>query len=190
MKFFKAICFSCILVLSFAILIIAQTPSTKIGLINRKDFDDKTNGIKEVSDAYDKLDIEFKPQNEQLKAMAQKLQNLEKYIKEISNNYNPRYEAGKEIQKSVDKYDLLACQFLREQEMTKSQFKKREAEILKDTNIKIAEALRQFGKQNGFAIILDKTEENSHILIGGEIIAITKDFIQYYNKKFAEVKTQ
>lgn len=194
MKFLKLICFSCILVLSFAILINAQTPSTKIGLINRKDFDDITNGIKEVSDAYDELEIEFKPHNEELKAIAEKLKKLEIALIDLKKQTQIIQEKGGEypkgIEDKINEYEQLACKFKSAEQKTKSIYEKREAEILKDVNLKISEALKQFAKKNGFAVILDKSVNNSSVIIDGEIVDITQDFINYYNKNFAETKTQ
>lgn len=66
----------------------------------------------------------------------------------------------------------------------------RRDELSKDVNKKMLEAFRIFAKENNYPLILDSSKENSSVIIDGEIIDVTKEFIQFYNERFGDEKSQ
>ena len=50
-------------------------------------------------------------------------------------------------------------------------------------NKNIAQSIKAFAKEKGFVVILDSSQENNSVIIEGEIVHVTNEFIQFYNSK-------
>jgi Skp family chaperone for outer membrane proteins len=70
--------------LAFAQAEKTQNAPTKIAVINTEAFYDKETGIKEIVEANNKLEAEFKPQIDELEALKDTILKLEKEIKELN----------------------------------------------------------------------------------------------------------
>lgn len=192
MKGFRFFTGGCVFVLILSALAFAQIEKTqtsapnKIAGINTEAFYDKEAGIKEVVEANDKLETEFKSQKDELRLLGEKIQNLQKEIEELAKPQ--KVGCYPSIQNKVDEYKKLISEYKRRQDDLKSLYDKRKPEIFADIYKKVGEAIKQFAKENGYVIVLDSSKDNSSTIIEGETIDITKEFIKYYNDNFA--KTQ
>jgi hypothetical protein len=83
MNCFSFFVLSFVLISVFAVSATAQMEKEhagslcKVAIINSKIFRNKDSGIKEVSDAYDKVETELKSQSEELKLMAEEIKKRE-----------------------------------------------------------------------------------------------------------------
>lgn len=198
MKVFRLLINSLALIFVFTILAFAQTETpqnsapNKIAAIDTKAFENETNGIKEVVEAYDKLEAELKPQAENLNLLTEKILKLEKEI----NDFQSIAEKIKgicvpdNINKKIEEYDKLTKEYKQKQDALKSLYDKRKAEIFADIYRKVSDAIKQFSKENGYLMIIDVSKDNSSVIIEGETIDVTKEFIKYYNENFAKSKSQ
>lgn len=197
MKGFRLFTKSLMFVLILSALAFAQTETTppgKIAVINTAAFEDKETGIKEIAAAYDKIEAEFKPQAEDLKLVAEKIQNLKKEIEEFEVQSKKYRNVGCpiSIEKKLEEYDKLTKEYKQKQEEAKNLYDKRKPEIFADVNKIISEALKQFAKDKGYVAILD-VSKCADCLTGnfnGEDNDVTAEFIKYYNENFAKTKTQ
>lgn len=57
---------------------------------------------------------------------------------------------------------------------------KRESEFITPIKIKIGDALKQFGKEKGYGLILDSSK-NSSMFTKSDIVDVTEEFIKFYN---------
>lgn len=187
-----------IFVLIFSALALAQTEKAqtlvgnKIAIIDSEAFDNKETGIKEIIEAYDKIEIEFKLQAEELNSMIEQIIKQNKELVEFSSKFEEycKVECSPEIlNKKISEYDLLVSKYKKRQDEVKSLYEKRKSDTLANASSKIGAALKQFAKEKGYAIIIDSSKGNSY-LIEGETFEITKEFIQFYNENFAKTKTQ
>ena len=185
------------LVLIFAASAFAQTEttqnsvSTKVGVVDMSIFYDKEKGIREIVAAQEKFDAELKPKKDELAALQEIIQKLEKEINEtliIEKKY-PQMNCFSPLVKMAEKYEKLVSAYRQKETEAKSLYDKRKAEIFADINKRITEAIKQFAKEKGYAVIIDISNESCW---GGRFAEPneTEDFIKYYNEIYTKLKTQ
>jgi Skp family chaperone for outer membrane proteins len=196
MKGFRFLTGGFVFVLIFSALAFAQTEKTqsnyasKIGFINSEAFDNKETGIKEIVETNEKLEAEFKPQIDELKAIAEKIQNQQEEFKKAGSGYWDGPIPKEKLDKSLKDYESDVCKYKTRTEEIKSQYDKRKSEIFADVYKKVRDTIKQFAKEKGYLIVLDSSKDNSSAIIEGETIDITKEFIKYYNENIAKSKSQ
>jgi Skp family chaperone for outer membrane proteins len=193
MKIFRLLVSSLAFTLIFTTLVIAQTektqivPPSKIAVIDSNLFYDKTNGVKELTEAYDKLEAEFKPQAEELELLAEKILKLQKTLEEFQILAKKYPNVGcYSFDDKFDEYDKLTLECKQKQTETRTLYQKRELEQIGDIKKKIGEAIQKFTKEKGYAIILDSSKINDGLIT--DVDDVTKEFIKYYNENFAKAK--
>jgi Skp family chaperone for outer membrane proteins len=180
----------------FAISAIAQTGAAaqpagpgRIGLVNTYAFGDDKAGIAKFKTALNSLESEFKPINDDLKAMGTKYQSLAADIQKAQQGSNPAVPTAnadpKVIQAKVDEYQALETNIKRKQEDAKARYERRYSEVVGPVFNDIIKAMNEFAKQKGYAVILDgaKLEEASILLGFDDKYDVTKDFIAFYNAR-------
>ena len=197
MKYFRLVFKSFAFILMVSVLATAQTEkanSDKIGEIASVDselFKNSKNGIKELVDANKKLEDEFIRLADELRKLFEKYNILGKELEEIAKFVEPPRNITTEVLKNkIAELKSTESEIEKKQSEGKTNYEKRYSETVEIVNKKIAEALKEFAKINNYTIVLDGSEENSSAIIQGEIIDVTKEFIQFYNKRFANQKSQ
>ena len=86
------------------------------------------------------------------------------------------------------------CKIEIKQNTTKSLYDKRELFLREEVNKKILIALKQFAKENDYSGIVDISKEvfvwDGLSIAINDSLDITKEFIQFYNERFAGKKLQ
>ncbi len=174
------------LLLILVISINAQTEkpqainSNKIAVINYALLKDEKTGIKEIADIYKKLEIEFKPKEDELKPLYEKRQNSLKKLQELENSIEIRV-TSEFINDLVKQFDDADCKFDKKLKDVRTFFDTRKLELDKETKNEITELLKLFAKEKGYAVILDSSQNN--FLVEGETIDATDEFIKFYNNQ-------
>lgn len=196
MKLFRLLVNSLAFILVLAVLAAAQTEKTqpvksdKIAIISFDAFKDRKTGIKELADAYEKLEIEFKPQKDELKLLAEKIQKAVEELKKINMVETPPY-LKEFTDGKIDEYGLIACKYKDKLKEVRTLYQKRELEITAEIEKKIVEALNQFAKEKGYAFILDFSKlPTSFISAKPDNDDVTEEFIKFYNENFGNTKSQ
>jgi Skp family chaperone for outer membrane proteins len=155
-----------------------QPVSNKIAVINTDVFYDEKTGIKDLVEANKKLDEEFKPQLQELKLMEEQIIKLEKDIEQLSKPGAVGCRIG-----ILDEYESVAAKYKSKLNEIKPPIEKRKLELTGDINKKIGEAIKQFAKEKGYAVIFDAAILEKGIITdcNGCIDNVTAEFIQYYN---------
>ncbi len=186
----KQIIFTAILIFVFCFAAFAQTNSTsfnapdKIAVIHSDFLFEEKSGIKVLVEAYRKIDDKLKAEQAQLDVLSLITQNLKKQLENLQNSPTLfRYKLD-ELLSTQREYNFRA-------EAISILPRKHKLELM---NIyKVHEALIKFMKQNGYAIILDKSDmrDSSMIIEGNQKLPyVTSEFIKFYNNNFATITPQ
>jgi Skp family chaperone for outer membrane proteins len=193
MRVFQIFTKSVVFILIFSALAFAQTEKVqsptlnKISFIDSEAFDDKETGIKELVAVYDKLEIEFKPQVQEIISLIEEIKRMQKEF-EVSPGY-VRISA-EVINNKLKEYDLAAAKLKSWQEEAKTLYEKRESEQTAGIKKKIAQAVDLFAKEKGYKLIFMISKSNEPaILAKSEDADVTSEFIKYYNENFAKTET-
>jgi Skp family chaperone for outer membrane proteins len=179
----------------FSVSAFGQAAATgKVGLVDMYRFaaDDKpTSGITKYKNALKALNKEFEPAVAKLNTKITRYQALGKEIQD-ANKANPAVPvAPANLQAKVDELQNLEIQIKREQEDLKVQQGKRQQAIVGPIMNDILEALNDYAKKNGYAVILDGSKlVEQNILLGfDEKYDVTDDFVKFYNARPASAAT-
>ncbi len=197
MKTFRSIAAIFVFAAIFAVSAFAQTTPTtasgKLGVVNTQAFDTDKGGITKYVSAMNALETELKPDITALQTMATKLQNLQTEIEALKKQLetpttgvpvdNSKLRAT--AQTKYDEYEKLGREFKFKQEEYKAKAERREAAVMGPVRLDIGNALQEFGKKNGYMMILDasKLDGAGLLLAFDEKYDITKDFITFYNTR-------
>ncbi len=172
----------------------AAASTGKVGLVDMYRFaaDDKpTAGITKYKNALKAINKEFEPAVAKLNAKITKYQALGKEIQD-AQKANPAVPvAAANLQAKVDEAQNLEIQIKREGEDLKAQQAKRQQAVVGPVLSDILDALNDYAKKNGYAVILDGSKlVEQNILLGfDEKYDVTDDFIKFYNARPATAAT-
>jgi Skp family chaperone for outer membrane proteins len=195
MKTFRSIVAVFAFAAIFAISGFAQTPAPagKLGVVNTNAFADSKGGITKYITALTSLEKEMQPDMTALQTMGNKIQSLEKELTDLQNQLNneklpPAVDKAKlqtTAQTKYQEYQDLGRQFKVKQEDYKVKLERREAAVVSPISRDIMGALQEFGKKNGYMMILDasKLDGAGLLLAFDEKYDVTKDFITFYNAR-------
>lgn len=194
-SYFTAIIIS---VAAFAVSAIAQAPtgaqqpatpeqplSGKIGWIDTGEFAVEKTGITRFINAFKTLGDEAKPRETELITLQTKMQSIADEIKKLQTTPpNVPINTGLIASKREE-----GEQLQREYEFKKKNYdafiEKRSNELVGPIQSDIGKALQEYLKQKGYIAILDidKLAQTGIILALEPTVNITKEFIEFYNKR-------
>jgi Skp family chaperone for outer membrane proteins len=169
----------------FAVSAFSQTVAPKIAVINTLAFGAK-GGITKYVNAQKKLNDEFKVENQQLTALATKINNLKKEIQTLRNNTNKSVPvAPATVNNKIEEHNNLEREFKFKQDNAKAKLAARSAVVLDPVRRDIFKALQEYATKKGYGMILDasRLEQAQLILAFDQKFNMTKDFIAYYNTR-------
>ena len=154
------------------------------------------DGITKVSKAMDQIDAEFVTTRKELTDMQNKIIALKNEIdnaqKAPAAGVPAKQPDQQAIQAKIDQGTELQKQLKRSQEDAEAKFQRRSAQVLGPIMQEVYKGLDDFGKQKGYALILDvaKLAEAGVILAyDATKVDVTKEFIAYYNARPATTAT-
>ncbi len=195
MKTFRSIVAVFAFAAIFAVSAFAQaaaTPNPRIGIINTGAFDTK-EGITKYVNAMNALEGAMKTEQTALQTMANRLQALqteiEGYKKQLEDPKLPpavdKTKLQTTAQTKFEEYQKLGLEFEYKQKDYKASLERREATIMSPVRQDIGKALQEFGKKNGYMMILDasKLDGAGLLLAFDEKFDVTKEFITFFNAR-------
>ena len=195
MKTVRLLAVSAFLAAFFAVSAFAQTTASgRIGLINTQAFDDDKAGITKYVTALNSLETEFKPLFTELQTLATKIQALEKEIagyRQLLQENKKIPISDADLAKKVEDYEKSVREYKFKEEGAKSQYQRREQIVMGPIRQDIGNAIQEFTKKNGYAIMLDVAKlDNAGLILGlDETADVTKAFITFYNARPATTAT-
>lgn len=180
----------------FAVSAFAQTPATpgKVGLINTSEFgNDKPGaGINRFVTAAKSVDDEFKTVTAEINTLTTRYQTLANDVKKLQDQLGAtggppidKTALQKQFDAKVDEGQTLELTIKRKQEDAKAKYSKRYDQVVGPILNEIGDALNEFAKKNGYAVILDGLKlQEAQILMGfDDKYNVTKEFITYFNAR-------
>lgn len=210
MKTFRSIAVAFVFAAVLAVSAFAQTTQTppvkigvattnnpttpmKIGVVNTQAFDMDKGGITKYINAMNTLEAQLKPEYTVLQTMNTRLQTLktelEGYEKQLSDPKLPPAIDKEKIrataQTKFEEYQKLGLEFEYKQKDYKASVERREATVMAPVRQDIGNALQEFAKKNGYAMILDasKLDGAGLLLAFDDKFDVTQDFIAFYNTR-------
>lgn len=175
-----------VLIATFSVPAFSQTTDLKIAAINTDRFSDKQNGIREFVEALDKFETELEPKYDELSLLAEKGRKLTGELKSYSE-FTLSYPRNiiEIMNKKAEEFKELQTEYKEKDDRLRLLANKFSSEILTEPRKKIRDAIKQFAKEHGFAIILDSSKDVNSVIIQGEVVDVTQNFIEFYNKNHA-----
>lgn len=168
----------------FAAPVMAQTTpasgGAKIAIISSRMFDDPKAGITKYVQAFKTLETEFKPRQDELRA-------LETRLKTVSEDYNKLKNLSavdpKSLEAKREEGEKLQLEFNYKQEQYKAALERRYSVVINPLQNDIGKALGDYSKQKGFDIVFDASKDEKGMLIwlNMQTVDVTADFIKFYN---------
>ena len=196
MKTFRSIVAVFAFAAIFAVSAFAQATTTpanpKIGIINTGAFDTK-EGITKYVNAMNSLETTMKAEQTALQTLANRLQALqteiEGYKKQLEDPKLPPAVDKNKIQATAqtkfEEYQKMGLEFEYKQKDYKASLERNEAKIMSPVRQDIGNALQEFGKKNGYMMILDASKlDGAGLLLAFDAkFDVTKEFITFYNSR-------
>ncbi len=157
----------------------AAIPESKIALIYSDDFRNPKTGIARYQALMNGLNTEFTKTQQDLNAMAQRIQQLQDEITKASQ------AAGvidpKSIQAKSEQLEQLKKDYQRKGEDAQATYKRRHDEVINPLNDDINKALAAYAKAHGITVIIDATQVP--MIYVDDKVDITRAFINDFNSK-------
>lgn len=157
-----------------------NVPSTKIGLVDTGMFADEKDGIRRYLSAVKTVEGEFKPKQQELQQLQNRLKAISEEISKLSGagvvdpkNIQAKREEGERLQRDL-KY---------RKEQFDADVEKRYKELVGPVTTEIGRALDQYANQNGLTLILDISKLLPAVLTINPATDITRSFIADFNSK-------
>jgi Skp family chaperone for outer membrane proteins len=165
----------------------AAPANIKVMFINTEAFKVK-DGIAKYTNAEAALEREFDAPRAEIRtmmtrhdALAKEVQSLDDQIGKATVNKDALI---KQFDAKVEEGRSLELQIKRKQEDGAKRYERRRAEVMEPIRQDIGRALDEFGRQRGYAVILDSSKLVQAILVYDAAKAdVTKDFIAFYNAR-------
>jgi len=193
MKTFRSIVAVFAFAAIFAVSVFAQAAANpKIGIINTGAFDNK-EGITKYVNAMNALETQMKPELTVLQTMGNRLQALKTELEGLQNQLNdpklpPAVDKNKlqaTAQTKYEEYQKIGLEFEYKQKDYKASLERKEATIMSPVRQDIGNALQEFGKKNGYMMILDASKlDGAGLLLQFDVkFDVTKEFITFFNTR-------
>jgi outer membrane protein len=146
---------------------------TKVAIINIQAAIANTNEGQRDLDALQK---KFEPKQIELKSLNDEVENLKKQLATQTANLNDD-ERNRRVQTIEAKQKTLQ----RDLDDAQSEYQSQSNDIAQRVGQKLMQTLDSYAKQNGFAVVLDYSSQQSAVLWAAPAIDITKPVIEAYN---------
>lgn len=195
MRRISLLAFGLVFTAMFAFSATAQAPAGKVGFIDTGMFADEKEGITRYYNTLVALEKETAPMRQELQNMNTRLNAIAQEIQRLQNPpagvpSTPASNA-EQIRQKNDEGGKLQRELEFKTKEYEALVQRLSGERLGPINQDIGNALSDFAKQNGYAMVFDieKLAEAGVVLAADPAYDITKAFIAFYNKRPAGAAT-
>ena len=185
MKNFTVLTLTLFFALAFAAAASAQAPTGgRIAVIDTLVFRDEKAGIRKYVNALKSVNAEFAPVQTELQTLGSRIQTLDKEMTAMRDAQQKGTPVdARSFEAKRDEYDRLLRDYKFKEEDAKVRFERRFSAVTTPLNQAIGNALNEYGKQKGYAIIFDISRDTAGLVVAipDVKIDITNDFIAYFN---------
>ena len=151
----------------------AQTP-TKIGVIQ---IQTALVSTKDGQKAVQELESRMAPKQREMERKRSELQELQDKLQKGGNAM--AQQAKDELARSIDQKTK---SYNRDMEDARAELDTEQRKLLEDLSGKMQVAIDKYALANGYAVILDVSNQNGNVLYVASGVDITKDIIELYDK--------
>ena len=151
----------------------AATSVGRIGIINMQQAILASN---EGQRDFQALSKKFEPKQAELKGMNDEVENLKKQLNTQGDKLNEMARAN--LVKSIESKQK---ELQRNLEDAQSDFQSQQNDILQQVGQKMMQVVDKYAKENGYALVLDVSNQNSPVLWAGASSDLTKSIVDQYN---------
>ena len=160
----------------------APVPDTKMAFIDTSAFGDDKAGITRYVNAVKKVEREFKPRQDELIGLQNRIKAIADEISKLSGN-SASVVSPQTIQTKQDEGERLQRDLKYKKEQADADFSKRYQEEVTPISTDIGKALDAFATQRGITMILDISKLAPAILTVSPAMDVTAAFISDFNTK-------
>lgn len=164
---------------SFAVVSAQTFTPARVAVIRGDAFSDPKTGITRLVKAMTALDVEFKPQKDEIDRLIAQAANLQK---ELSGLYGNSAADPKTVQAKSDTLDQLKRDITSKSETAQEAYNRRLKVLMEPIQNDIANALEAYAKKRGIDIVIDLSKSDNVYLIS-ETVDITAAFVAEFNAK-------
>ncbi len=162
-----------VLALSAVMAVNAQVP-TKVGIIN---IQSAIIGTKDGQRAVQELEAKSAPKRKELEKKQGDIQALQSKLRSTSNT------ASEEVRNSLARQiDTATKAYNRDLEDAQAEFDQEQQKILGEIGGKMMAVIDKYSTDNGYAVILDVSAQQTPVLFAATSVDITRDIIALYDK--------
>lgn len=192
MKTFRLFAASMIFAAIFAVSAFAQATTNKIGLIDTASFEDDKAGITKFITGRKSLDAEFKKDLDELSAIANRMQTLDKELIALEGQLKAsggvpvnRESLQASYNTKADELGKLDRELKFKRDDTKVRYERREQVVMGPIMLDIGRAMKEYQKQKALSLLLDATKLFSAgvLLAWDDVNDVTADFVKFYNAR-------
>jgi len=151
----------------------AASPVGKIGIINMQQAILASN---EGQRDFQALSKKFEPKQAELKGMNDEVDNLKKQLNTQGDKLNDVARAN-----LVRSIETKQKELQRNLEDAQTDFQGQQNDVLQRIGQKMMQVLDKYAKGNGYALVLDVSNQNSPVLWAGASTDLTKAIVEQYN---------
>lgn len=165
----------CSLVLGAAIAAPAQTATpTKVGIIN---IQAAIIGTKEGQAAAKELEAKSAPKKKELEKAQGEIAAMREQLNKMSS-----VGSDEQKRKLMGDIDAKTKNFNRQVEDAQAELDQEQQRVLNELGGKMLAVLDKYGKDNGYAVILDVSQQNTPVLFAASGTDVTQEVIALYDK--------
>ena len=152
----------------------AQTAPTKVGIIN---IQGAIVGTQDGQKAIKALEEKSAPRRKDLETKQSSIQQLQTQLRTSSNTASEEQKA-----KLMRDVDTRTKAYNRDLEDAQAEFDQEQQKLLNEIGGRIMAVIDKYASDNGYAIILDVSTQQSPVLYASNSIEITRDVVALYDK--------
>lgn len=153
----------------------AETTGSKIGIINIQEAILATN---EGQRDFGALQKKFEPKQSELNTLNKEIQTLQDQLKTQGDKLNET--ARQDLVKNIE---VKQKSLQRQAEDAQADFQGQQSDIANRIGGKLMEVIDKFAKQNGYAVVIDASSQQSPVLWASTGNIITKEIVDAYNSQ-------
>ncbi len=149
-------------------------PPTKVGVIQ---IQAALAATKEGQKAAAELEVKLAPRKKELEGKQSEIKDLQDRLQKGGNTLSD--SAKEDLTRNID---AKTKSYNRELEDAQAELEQEQQKVVGTLGQKMMAVIDKYAQQNGFAIVLDVSSQNTPVLYASNTIDITKDVIDLYDK--------
>jgi outer membrane protein len=169
----------CVAAALTALIVPAQTATTKVGVINIQAALVSTGDGKKAAS---ELEAKRAPKTKEMERRQTEIRTLQDSLNRGGNAMSET--AKNELVRNIDQKTKA---FNRDLEDANAEWEQDQQKVINDLGQKMMVVIDKYAKDNGFSLILDVSNPNTPVLYASNTIDITKEIIDLYDKSAASI---